>query len=348
MKDTYLVTGANGFIGSHIVDALIKKKFRARILLRHGSNIENIAEYINNKSVEVVFGDLRDPLSVEKALKGISIICHSAAVTDLSATRRDLFEVNVHALKRMIDIASKQNIKRFVHISSIGACDKNHLTINEDTPLSPINDYERSKSKGEHIALRAFVKSGFPVTILEPSAVYGPRVNIGFPYMLEVVRSGRMRYPVNEKTLLNLLYVTDLVQAVELSIEKEEAIGERFVIGGEKSYTYKELIETTAEEFRVPPPRKHIPISIAKTFIFLLEKMARLRGKKPKVYTHYFDYLTQDMVLDITKAKTILGYTPKVSLEKGMKEMVSWYVKKVRKNLHKEQSYGRIRKKEGE
>jgi dihydroflavonol-4-reductase len=328
MKERYLVTGANGFIGSHIVDLLVRKGYRTRVLLRHGCNTENIEAHVRQGNVEVFWGDLRDPHSMRKALKGISFLLHSAALTDLSATRKDLFEVNVHALKNMITTLSIQGIKRFIHISSIGTFDKNQKTINEETPLSPVNDYECSKTEGESLVLAAFRESRFPATILEPSAVYGPRVNIGFPYMLEVVRSGRMRYPVDEKTLLNLLYVTDLVHAVELSMTKDAAIGERFIIGGERSHTYKEVIELTAKELGVPIPKKHVPTSIAKTFIFLQEKMARLRGKRPRVYTHYFDYITHDMVLDITKAKRILGYTPEISLERGVKEMVTWFLKK--------------------
>lgn len=330
MKEKYLVTGANGFIGSHIVDSLVTKRKRVKILIRKNSNINNIEEHIRNKSIEIVYGDLRDKESLKKALDECTIICNSGALTDLSASHKDLFDVNVHSLKTMLELASKRPISRFVQISSIGAFDKHHSVINERTPLNPINSYELSKVEGERIALSFFKEKRLAVTILEPSAVYGRRVNIGFPYMLEVLRKEMMRYPVNENNLLNLVYVTDVVEAIELAIEKEKAIGERFIIGGEKSYTYKEIVEAAAYELGIPPPTKHIPLSIAKSFVFVNQCISKIRKRKPELVTNYFDYITTDMNIDITKARTILGFKPKVELKEGMREMVDWYLSNCR------------------
>lgn len=323
---TYLVTGANGFIGSHLVDTLVSKKKSVKILIRKNSNIHNIEEHIKKRRIEVVYGDLRDRKSLKEALYNCTVICNIGALTDLSASRKELLDVNVDSLKDMLELVSKKPIKKFVQISSIGGFSKNHTIINEETPQNPNNNYELSKVKGERIAISYWKEKGIPVTVLEPSAVYGPRVNIGFPYMLNVLKMGRMRYPINEGNLLNLVYVTDVVKAIELAIKKKEAIGERFIIGGEKSYTYREIIETASKELGVPPPRKHIPLSIAKTYVFLSQYFAKIRKRKPSLAIDYFDYITQDMILDISKAKKILGFKPEVELKEGMKEMVMWYL----------------------
>jgi nucleoside-diphosphate-sugar epimerase len=225
----------------------------------------------------------------------------------------------------MLEFASHMKLKRFVQISSIGAFSKDHAIIDEETPLTPINNYERSKVEGESIALNYWKERKLPVTILEPSAVYGPRVRIGFRYLLDVLNRGKMRYPVNENTKLNMVYVSDLVQAVELALSVPEAIGERFIIGDEVSYTYKQIIELAAKELGVPPPRKHVPFSLAKWYAFLVQTGAKMVGRKPQLTVAYFDYITTDMVLDISKAKRILGYKPRYSLAEGMKEMVTWF-----------------------
>lgn len=326
MKEKYLVTGANGFIGSHLVDALVSKRRFVKVLIRENSNIYNIEEHVKKKRIEIVYGDMRERRSLKEALDNCNVICNVGALTDLSASRKAFLDVNVHSLRNMLDLASKRPVKRFVQISSIGAFSKNHSVINEETPLNPMNNYELSKVEGEKIAISYWKEKGLPVTILEPSAVYGPKVNIGFPYMLDAIKKGRMRYPVSEDNLLNLIYVTDFVKAIELSIEKEEAIGERFIIGGEKPYTYKEIIEAAAHELGVPPPKKHIPISIAKCFIFITQHIAKMKGKKPGLVIEYFDYITTNMNLDISKAKSILGFKPEVELKDGMREMVKWFL----------------------
>ncbi len=324
--EKYLITGANGFIGSHLVDSLVKKEKSIRILVREKSNLENIEKHIRNKKVEIAKGELTSEESLKRAVQGCTVICNIAALTDLSASRKQFFNINVRSLKNLLDIASSIKLKRFVHISSIGGFTKNHSSINEETPQNPINNYELSKVLGEKIALMFWKKHRLPITILEPSAVYGPRANVGFPYLLRMLKKRMMRYPVSEYTLLNLVYVTDVVESIELAIEKQVAIGERFIIGGEKSYTYREIVEAAAQELGVTAPKKHIPLFIAKSFALLNQCFSKIRGEKPGLAMDYFDYITQDMVLDISKAKKFLDYKPQVDLKKGMKEMVKWYL----------------------
>jgi nucleoside-diphosphate-sugar epimerase len=325
MQDTFLVTGATGFVGSHIVDALIKKRRQVRVFIRKHADVGNIAEHLSEGNVEVAYGDLREVGTVEKALAGCTVICNAAALTDLSAPSDALISTNVVALDAMLKIASKMRLNRFVQISSIGAFVKTDTAIDETTRFTPVNAYDRSKVEGEKVTLRYWKENGVPVTILEPSAVYGPRVRIGFKYLLEMLHRGKMRYPVNENTLLNMVYVEDLVQAVQKAISVPEALGERFIIGDEVSHTYKEIIELAARELGVPPPQKHVPFLIAKWYAFFAEIGAKLQGKKPSLTARYFDYITSDMVLDISKAKRILGYKPEYTVEQGIKEMVKWF-----------------------
>jgi nucleoside-diphosphate-sugar epimerase len=326
MQEKFLVTGAAGFIGSHICDALVSKGRNIRTLVRKGADLSHISAHINEGKIEVVCGDLRDPETVKRALDKCTVVINAAALTDLSASLDSLFDTNVRALRMMLELASRTDLRRFVQISSIGAFDKTHALINEDTPLSPINNYDRSKIAGEKIALSYCKEKKAPATILEPSAVYGPRVRIGFKYLLEVLMQGKMRYPVKESTRLNMLYVADLIQAVEKAIVIPEAVGERFIIGDEVSYTYKEIIDLAAKELGVPPPRGHVPFSIAKCYAFYAQTLAKAMGRKPELTVAYFDYLTTDMILDISKAKRILGFKPQYSLAQGMKEMVSWFL----------------------
>ncbi len=335
MKDIFLVTGAAGFIGSHIVDAFISKGRRVRILIKKHSDTTNIGGHLERGAVEVVYGNLHDRATLARALKDCTFICNAAALTDLSAKLHDLINTNVIALDAMLEIASQMPLKRFVQISSISAFDKSHTIIDESTPLTPINNYDRSKLEGEEVALRYWREKRVPVTILEPSAVYGPRVRIGFSYLLEMLDSGRMRYPVNEHTKLNMLYVGDLIQAVEQAFEVPEACGERFVIGSEISHTYRYIVELAARELGIPAPEKHVPFSIAKCYAFIMQIASKLRGKKPALTVSYFDYITTDIILDISKAQRILGFVPRYSIEEGMSAMVKWYRENTSPSLKK-------------
>ena len=122
-----------------------------------------------------------------------------------------------------------------------------------------------------------------------------------------------------------MVYVSDVVDALILASQKEEAIGERFVIGHDMSPTYREIMDVVAESMGVTPPRWSVPYWLAKPFALFLQMGGDVLGMEPFRFADYLDYTIQDGVLDISRAKRVLGFRPKVALKEGMAETVAWF-----------------------
>ena len=170
-----LVTGATGFIGRHLVKALCNEGYAVRCLVRKSSKIEEL-EKLN---VEMSFGDLFDLSSLEKAIKGVSIIFHTAGEV-YSSNPADHDEVNVRGTKNLLDASINKQIDRIVYFSSIAATGPmvdEKILLNENAPYNPINVYGVSKHKAEVMALKSYKDYKIPVVILRLPIVYGPGIS---------------------------------------------------------------------------------------------------------------------------------------------------------------------------
>jgi len=322
-----LVTGGTGFLGSHLVDRLVLDGKKVRVFARPGSSTANIREHIENGNVEIVRGDLRNSESLKQACSGVKKIYNTASAVDFSLPEEIFYSVNVHALRDFVNTAVETGVERFIHVSSIGFYGWSQGPIDEKTELRPLNVYEKTKLLGERIVFEDYEGKGFPVTVIEPSAIYGPRARVGIPRMIQWVKKGWMPLIDDGSHRLNMVYVSDVVEALILASEKREAIGEKFVIGYENSPTYREIFETLSDCLGVEPPRWSVPAGLARFFSAIIQKGAELLGLDFFPLYDYLNYMTLDGVLDISKAKRILGYTPKVGLKEGMQKTVEWFCK---------------------
>lgn len=320
-----LVTGGTGFLGSHLVDRLVETNYNVRVLARPSSSLENIEHHIRRDGIDVVRGDLTEPDSLRQACQDMDMIFHAAAAVDFSLPKKIFEEVNVQALKSLVRIASRSGVRRFVHVSSIGFYGWDKQSIDENMEQHPSNVYEATKLAGEKIVMNAYRNFGLPVSIIEPSFVYGPRARIGVAELFWWVQKKWLPLIDGGKHRLNMVYVSDVVDALILASEKEESIGERFVIGHEESPTYREIMEIVAEVLEVTPPRWSVPYAVAKPVATAIQKCKDILGSRSFHFADYLDYTVQDGVLDIGKAKRILEYCPKVDLVEGMRKTVVWY-----------------------
>ena len=320
-----LVTGGTGFLGSHLVDRLVELNRSVRILARPSSSLENIDRHVRSDGVEIVRGDLTEPDALRRACQDVDTIFHAAAAVDFSLSKEIFEEVNIKALKSLIGIANDGGVGRFVHISSIGFYGWNSRPIDENVEQHPSNVYEATKLAGEEIVMNAYRKYGLPVSIIEPSFIYGPRARIGVQELFWYVRKGWLPLIDGGRHRLNMVYVSDVVDALILASEKNEAIGERFVIGHDESPTYREIMEVVAEVLEVTPPRWSVPYVAVKPVATFIQKCVEMLGLRWFHFADYLDYTIQDGVLDIGKAKRVLGYHPKIDLAEGMRKTVAWY-----------------------
>ena len=319
-----LVTGANGFVGSHLVEGLLEKGYQVRCLVRKTSNLR----WLSGLNVECVYGDVANQTSLKEAVKDVDLVFHSAGLTK-AKTREEYFKVNAEGTKNLVETCLEENprLQRFVYISSQAAVGpgEDQRPLNETAPCRPVTYYGESKLEGERIVLEHV--SQLPMTIIRPPAVYGPRDTDMLGFFKVANKGFRIAFRRGE-SLVSLVYVKDLVEGIILGAENSKAIGQTYFVADDKIYSWSEAFKIIAKVLH----KKTIPLRIPKSLVFFLaflsENLSRLFGKAAVFSTQKAKEITQRYWgLDVSKAETELGFVPKYSLDKGAEETVRWYKK---------------------
>lgn len=319
-----LVTGANGFTGSYLTKNLIKRGYSVKALVRKNSNLDTI----KNLPIEFIYADLAND-SLEGIMNDVDIVFNAAAAYRVENVPHKYFwDVNVEGTRKLLIEAKKASIKRFVHLSTVGVQGEiKNPPAKEDDPYSPGDYYQESKVEGEKLALDFFKKENLPGTIVRPVGIYGPG-DMRFLKLFKFIYNGKFRMIGNGKVLYHLTFVEDLAEGIALAGEKDEALEEIFTIGGEGYLTLKELVEKIAKALNKPVPNKmSIPVWPVWLGGLLCEIACKPFGITPPIYRRRVDFFIKDRAFDISKAKKLLGYQPKVSLDEGLKITGEWYKK---------------------
>ena len=249
----WLVTGGAGFIGSHLVEALVARGARVRVLDDFSTGRwENLASVRGR--VEVVEGDVRDRTVVMRAVEGADVVAHLAAVASVPASLEDpamVWAVNVEGTLNTLEAAREQGVRRFVFASSAAVYgDHTDLPLEEDLPPRPLSPYAASKAAGEALCVAYHASYGVPTVALRFFNVYGPRQDPHSPYSgvisIFVDRMRRGLPPViygDGHQTRDFVYVADVVEAVLRAAEREEAVGEVFNIAGGRQTSVLELVK---------------------------------------------------------------------------------------------------------
>jgi dihydroflavonol-4-reductase len=320
MGERVLVTGATGFIGSHLVDDLLNKGYEVDALVREGSDLR----WLRGKRAGLIRGDLvgEDRLP---ALDGFAYIYHLGGATR-ALRGRDFYLINQKGTERLIEAARNiRGLKRFIYMSSQaagGPSTEERPRTERDAPC-PVSAYGKSKLRGE----RAVLSSGdkFHVSILRPCAVYGPRD----PYMLELFRIISRGYvPLVGKgpMYFSFCYVKDLVQALLLSLQGDYPSGEIFFIADGERYSLDFFYESVSSELDVRLRKIHIPLWAAWFYSTAADAWGVVR-RRPAYFhrSKYLEAVQRNWVCDIDNAKNKLGFHPGVHLEAGIKITLQWY-----------------------
>ena len=319
-----LVTGGTGFIGSHLVEALIQKGIRVRCLLRKTSDLK----WLKGLSVEVALGDCNDKASLKEAVKGVEQVFHVAGVTK-TVHEKTYFEVNAFGTENLIHACLENNphIQKFIYLSSqaaAGPC-RNGNKKRESDHCEPVSAYGQSKRMGEELALAHAHE--IPLLILRPCAVYGPRERDIYTFFK--LLSKRMKPCLSGKDQhISLCYVEDLIRAILLSAQSREPSGEIFFISDGQDYQWEEIGDTLTHVMGVTAYCIHIPKWVIMGMAFFSEYLSRLSGKPPLLNKGKVEEMVQrNWVCDITKARTALGFEPRIPLAQGAKLTFEWYKK---------------------
>jgi dihydroflavonol-4-reductase len=320
-----LVTGGTGFTGSNLVKKLAGLNYQVRVLARPGSKTDFLAQM----GVEIVTGDIKDKESVFEAVKGTDIVFHiAAAYRQANLPDSEYWEVNFNGTKNILDAALKYDVKRLVHCSTIGIISSVKKPPADETVVAcPGDVYQQSKCAAEFEVLNYVKEKNLPASVIRPCGIYGPQ-DMRLFKMFKMIASKKFIFFGNGSAFFHMVYIDDLIDAFLLCSTKEEAVGEVFIIGGQRYTTLNELSKLIAEEFAVPPPRIHLPYLPFEAAAAVVEFVyAKLKIKKePPIYRRRMAFYKKSRAFSIEKAKKLLGYNPRFDLKTGIHLTARWYI----------------------
>ncbi len=320
-----LVTGAAGMVGACAVRRAIEEGCDVRAMVRPSSD----KTLLQDLRVELVDADMTDPDSLVKAVKGADIVVHAAAHIGDWGPRDRFRAVNVIGLEYLLNAVEREGrLRRWIQISTLGVYPaRDHYGTDETVPasLAGLDGYTYTKAEAEELLKRHIDEYKLPAVILRPGFIYGAGERHVIPRLIERFESGTMKFIGDGKKLLNNTYVGNLVDAIFLALEKDEAVGEIFNIRDERLVTREEYIMSVAEYLRKPRPGT-VPLWLARAAVTPIEGFARLFGSKkaPPLTKARIKFMTLNLDFSIDKAKRILGYEPRVDFQDGIKKALDW------------------------
>lgn len=316
-----LVIGATGFAGGALVRALREKQIKVRAFVRPTSDISELQKM----DVELIEGDIINRADVEKACEGVKKVYNFASpFRTAKATDQYFYDVNVGGVDNLVNAAQKNGLERFIHCSTIGVHgDVQEIPCNEESPFNPGDVYQRTKVKAEGLIQEAF-KKGVRGVIMRPSSMYGP----GDTRMLKLFRAvykRTWRTFGSGEVWFHPAYIDDLVDGFQLCGNKEEAIGEVFIMAGPQAIRLNDMVKLVAKSVDKKPPKMRLPLKPLELAAKVCETLCKPIGIEPPLHERRVSFFLNNRKFSDEKARTILGYKPQVSNQEGFSRTAQWY-----------------------
>jgi dihydroflavonol-4-reductase len=316
------ITGGTGFIGRYTTELLSKTNHQLKLLVRKTSN----SSFLNKLNVTIVEGDLTDKKSLLEGMKDCDSVINIAALYSLWEPNKKIYnEINVNGTRNVMECALEAKIKKVVHISTAGVYGKpREDPFTEESPVGPIqySEYFKTKYEGELIAWDLHENKGLPLVVIYPVCVLGAGDTKASGRYIQDIINRRLPATVFRNGMFSYVYVKDVAQAIVNALEKENNIGEKYLVGNYR-YTWGEINKMISEISGVPLPRFNLPDSITMMNAFFLTGLANMI-KKPPLWGMAIDQMKVMKVgfsVDGSKAERELGikYTPiRVALEEAI------------------------------
>jgi dihydroflavonol-4-reductase len=319
-----MVTGANGFIGTNVVLALLRENIEVRAFVRKQSD----TRALEGLDVELVHGDLRDPASVRTAVRGCEALFHTAALYTLwTRTPEDVYATNVAGTETVMKAALEQGIEKIVYTSSestvAGAGDGTAATETGYTdPSRAPGDYKRSKCLAEQRVLK-LCQAGLPAVIVNPTTPLGPHDYKPTPTGRIVVDFLNGRMPAYVEAGFNFVDVEDVAAGHLLALKKGTP-GQRYLLGNQ-NMTFKEMLELLGQVGGMRPPRWRLPLSVALVAAYTDEFVrGKLLGREPRIPVAGVKAAGKRRFFDCSKARRELGL-PQTPIPRTLEKAVDWF-----------------------
>ena len=318
-----LVTGAHGFIGSHVCEHLLAQGYQVRALVSPWGEVTNLAAVLAHPHFELTRADITNSTSLQGICKGCDAVLHAAARVADWGQWEQFEQVNVHGTENLLREAEASGVERFVLVSSV-AVHRYTGFRNADPSEVPRNNTEQAYGRSKILAEDAVLNSPVDGLIVRPGLwPFGPR-DPNFLRVVQVLKRGLLPLVGEGEMVINTAYVGNLVRGLELALKVSETKLTRraYVIADEGTPTWLELFGTLAELLNVAPPRLHLPPKLVVPLAKLVENgYAKVApGLEPPLTTYRAKLMTNDVHFSLQAAKDDLGYAPELSWRAGLVE----------------------------
>ncbi len=313
--ETYLVTGAPGWLGNRLVETMRSQNLKTKCLVLNGMKTDHLEEL----GATIIYGNVTDYQTLLPATKGVDKVIHAVGVIHPKKAS-DFYEINTKGTENMLKASSENKVKKFLYISSNSAQGYNldrKIPMTEEGPDRPYTDYGKSKWKAEQIVKKFQNKNILQTVILRPCWFYGPGPGQIMTELINYIKKGRPPIFGSGQNLRTMSYIDNTVSAILSAINSEKTNGQMYWIGDEKPYKLIDVYNEIARQLDVKIQPKHIPWLVCQ----LAEKIDIFLGKLGKYHKHLHvcGETGHDIWCDTSKAKNDFGYEPKISLSEGIK-----------------------------
>lgn len=313
------ITGGTGFVGSHLVDALLEQGWEdVRCLVRSDQ------KWLQDKNVTTIKGDLHAIDAIQQGMQGVDVVFHLAAVVK-APSETAFVRNNVDGTENVLRSAQKLGIPKIVILSSLAATGPSFSRpVTENDPLLPVSKYGESKKAMEEM-IHKTARPEDSITILRPPAIYGPREDQIYG-VFQAASKGI--FPIigdGKSTRISFVHVHDVVQGLLLAGKRLMSGIETYFISSEETYTWNEIKEATEQALARKVYKISIPGGAVKKISAIIETVASVFGTYPMLNRDKANELVLEWTCSVEKAKKELGYKQTVSLEDGIRETIAWY-----------------------
>jgi nucleoside-diphosphate-sugar epimerase len=325
---TSLVTGASGFIGSHIAERIARKGEHVRCLVRPTSDVS----FLRSIGAEVVYGDITDAPSLTAALRGADCVYHAAAFVSEWGPWERFRIVTINGTRNMLKAAAAAGVRRFLHVSTDGVYRLRdlHRGVDEDSPLEaqfgPLDYYRRSKTAAERIANRFGESGSLDVRIVRPALVLGERDAAMMPGLIAFLKSRAAAIVGSGNNRLPVIYAGDVAEICVLATGTDDVTGKIFNAVNPEPVTQLDLYQAVAEATGLKVPRRKIPFRLLYALAAGMEGTARIRGgaHRPELTRFGINLVGLDYRESASKTIQELGWKPEATMAEAVARSVEW------------------------